>query len=55
MMTHCLSRSKKPLRPKLTNSVFSIRKFIEEYDFPEFLIIGQNEFKKFKAKILNIE
>ena len=40
----------KPLRPKFTYSVFSIRKFIEEYYYPEFLIIGQNEFKKFKAK-----
>jgi len=40
----------KPLRPKLDYSKLSISRFLKEYDYPEFLIIGQNEFKKIKAK-----
>lgn len=40
----------KPLRPKNIYSQFSISRFLKEYDYPEYLIIGQKEFKKFKAK-----
>lgn len=40
----------KPLKPKIYESEFCIAKFIRENDYPEFLIIGQNEFKKLKAK-----
>lgn len=43
-------KATKPLRPKKIYSRFSISRFIKEYDYPEYLIIGQNEFKKFKAK-----
>ena len=40
----------KPLRPKNIYSRFSISRFLKEYDYPEYLIIWQNEFKKLKAK-----
>lgn len=43
-------KSTKPLRPKNIYSRFSISRFIKEFDYPEYLIIGQNEFKKFKSK-----
>jgi hypothetical protein len=50
-MTHChIKRSEKPLKPKNINNEFLILKFLKEYDYPEFLIIGQKKFKKFKAK-----
>lgn len=43
-------KATKPLKPKISESEFCIAKFIREYYYPEFLIIGQNEFKKIKAK-----
>ena len=39
-------KSTKPLKPKNIYSRFSIIRFLKEYDYPEYLIIGQNEFKK---------
>lgn len=40
----------KPLRPKNIYSEFSITRFMKEYDYPEFLIIGFKDFANLKAK-----
>lgn len=45
-----MERATKPLKPKNIYYKFSISRFIKEYDYPEYLIIGQKDFKKFKAK-----
>ena len=36
----------KKKKKKNIYSQFSISRFLKEYDYPEYLIIGQNEFKK---------
>lgn len=40
----------KPLKPKNIYSQFSIARFIREYNLPEYLIISQDLFLKFKGK-----
>lgn len=45
-----METSKKPIKPKNIWSQFSISTFIKEFDYPEYLIISQDLFLKFKGK-----